>query len=104
MIVPQDFFESTILSLFDQAGMNLTDAQKRTYIPQFQVQLERRISNEFTARLSEAELKEFVAMIDNENTTPEAWSNFWHTAIPNFEAELQKIVVAFSSEMVTLLA
>ena len=104
MIVPQDFFESTILSLFDQAGMNLTDAQKRAYIPQFQIQLERRISNEFTPRLSEAQLKQFVSMIDNPDTTPESWSNFWHMAIPDFDAELQKIVVAFSSEMVTLLA
>ncbi len=103
MIVPQDFFESTILSLFEQSGLEMSDDQKRAYLPQFQVQLERRLSNDLTAKLSEDQLKQFVTLIDRPDTSPEQWSNFWHTAVPNFDEEIQKIVMAFSQEMKALL-
>lgn len=103
MIVPQNFFESTILSLLNETGMNLTDDQKKVYLPQFQAQLEKRISNDLTAQLSESQIKQFVSLIDKPETSPEEWSNFWHTAIPNFDEELQKTVTAFASEMKALL-
>lgn len=100
MPVQSDFFEIYIANLFVEVGLDaLAEDQKAVYIPQFTAELRQRVSNELVPRLSKEQVEQFVSLIDNPEVTGESWRDFWYTAIPNFEIEIGKILVAFKEEL-----
>ena len=100
-----DFLTEYVLELLKQNGLgDLTDEQKKTYLPQLLSQVEERIGLELLPKLSDANMEAFAGLAEKETTTPEEWKAFWYAAIPNFEGELQAILTGFTDEVRGILA
>jgi len=99
-----DFLTSYVLQLLEEHGMgDLTDEQKRFYVPQLLSHVERRIGMALLPRLNDEQTEEFTRLA-NTDTTPEQWKAFWYGAFPQFEQEITQILADFSNSVKNILS
>lgn len=92
----QDFLWQLAEKIIDLSGLGpLTEEQQRQYIPSLVSLLEERIGLELMPQLSDEQEKQFTMLATNDETSPEAWRDFWYQAVPNFEEQVMKIVGDF---------
>jgi len=99
-----DFLTEFVLKILEENSMgDLTAEQKNVYVPRLQAQLEERIGLELLPKLDKEQMENFVELTNRETATPEEWKNFWYNSIPNFEEELQLVLVKFAEEVKKIL-
>lgn len=95
-----DFLTEYVLQLLEDNGLgDLTEEQRNAYVPQLLSQLEERIGLQLLPTLSDEDKQSFVALIQNESASAEDWQTFWHNAVPDFEAQMSAILLAFGKEV-----
>jgi hypothetical protein len=95
-----DFLESFILQILEQNGIkDLTDEQKKKYVPEFLSRIYQRLGAVLIPKLSDDNLKTFSQLMENKNTKPEDWQRFWASAIPNFDGEVTGVLSQFSKDL-----
>ncbi|MBT3418770.1 MAG: hypothetical protein HN726_04285 [Candidatus Magasanikbacteria bacterium] len=99
-----DFFDQFVLDALAAAGLkNLTDEQKRSFVPQIREQLEQYIGHRVLPLLDEKNQEMFVSLLQKEDTTKEEWFNFLKVSIPHFENNMVGILADFSKEVKQIL-
>ncbi|PIQ96255.1 MAG: hypothetical protein COV67_10535 [Nitrospinae bacterium CG11_big_fil_rev_8_21_14_0_20_56_8] len=98
-----DILSNFVENLISNVG-DLSDEQKRFYVPQVTTLLEERIGLEMLPKLSEAHMEKYTELLERESTTADEWKTFWEMAIPNFQGEIEKILVDFAKEAKEMLS
>ena len=94
-----DFLIEYVLALLDENKLNLTDEQKKMYIPQLLAQVELRLGADLLPKLSATHKEQFAALANNQNTSPEQWKGFWHAAVPTFEEDVKTVLMKFAERV-----
>jgi RimJ/RimL family protein N-acetyltransferase len=82
-----------------QSGIgNLSEEQKKYYIPQITALLEERIGLELLPKLSDKQMEDFAEMAASDAATAEQWKAFWEKNIPNFDEEMKRILADFAAQ------
>ena len=102
--MPQDFFTGYVEEMLGKTDIGeLSPEQKNVYIPQLVALLEERVGLELVPKLDDAQMKQFAELVDAE-TSADAWSKFWHEAVPNFQEEIKRILGDFAGKIQEILA
>jgi len=100
-----DFLKVFIEQLLDDNGFDeVTEQTRAQYVPLFINEGEKRLGLALTPMLSEPALAELAQLAEKGQATPEALRDFWFKNIPNFEAEVQKVLASFAEEVKNTLA
>ncbi len=99
-----DFLTEYVLALLEENDIELTDDQKKMYVPQILAQLEMRLGLELLPKLSEAQKEKFAKMTNNENISVEEWKKFWYGAVPTFEIDIKNTLITFAEKVKQILA
>ncbi len=93
-----DFLSEYVNSLFDEIGLgDMNEMQKNVYIPRFTALLEERIGLTILPLLNQDQLTKFGEMLDDSSGADnQAWSEFWHGAIPDFDQKIAEILKEFA--------
>jgi len=95
-----DKLEQFILDTLKDCGFpEITEEQKKVYVPRLLSHLEQRIGIEMLPKLSDQHVDSFSTLIDNPETSIGDWQKFWYESIPNFAEELQRILDSFSKDV-----
>lgn len=98
------FLEDFILEVLKQNGLaNLSEANQRAYLPQLVAEAEFDLGIVLLPKLAEDDAKKFAALGSNLNTTPGEWKKFWASAVPNFDAEVKKVLNKFAEKVSVIL-
>jgi hypothetical protein len=92
-----DFISGFVENLLDSTG-DLTADQKLYYVPQVTALLEERIGLTMLPLIPEQFHEKYTELLASETATAEEWKTFWEMAVPNFQDELQNILVSFAKE------
>ncbi len=99
-----DFLIEYVLALLDENKIELSEEQKKIYVPQILAQVEMRLGSKLLPQLDGKQTDKFVKLSNNENTTPEEWKNFWYESVPSFEEDVKDILVEFAEKTKQILA
>lgn len=99
-----DFLIEYVLALFEENKLNLTEEQKKLYIPQILGQIELRLGVELLPKLNAAQKEVFVKMTNDPKTTAMDWNKFWKDSVPTFDEDVKNILVKFAEKVKTILA
>lgn len=99
-----DFLIEYVLALLEENKIDLTEEQKKIYVPQILAQVEMRLGAKLLPQLDAKQTDKFVKLSNNENTTPDEWKNFWYESVPSFDADVKDILVEFAEKTKQLLA
>lgn len=99
-----DFLIEYVLALLEENKIDLSEEQKKIYVPQILAQVEMRLGVKLLPQLDGKQTDMFVKLSNNESATPEEWKNFWHESVPTFDADVKDILVEFAEKTKQLLA
>lgn len=99
-----DFLIEYVLALLDENKIELSEEQKKIYVPQILAQVEMRLGVKLLPQLDGKQTDKFVKLSNSENTTPEEWKSFWHESVPTFEEDVKDILTEFAEKTKQLLA
>ena len=99
-----NFLVEYILALLEENNVNLTEEQKKMYVPQILAQVELRLGLELMPKLNAEQKEEFTNLSNNENATAEQWKNFWESSVPTFEEDVKNVLIKFTERVRQILA
>jgi len=99
-----DFLIEYVLALLEENGIELTDDQKKIYVPQILAQVEMRLGLELLPKLSDDQKTTFAKLANTEGTSAESWRKFWYQALPSFEEDIKNVLIDFSEKVKQILA
>jgi len=99
-----DFLIEYVLALLEENKIDLSEEQKKIYVPQILAQVEMRLGVKLLPKLDGKQTDRFVKLSNNENTTPEEWKSFWHESTPTFAEDVKGVLVEFAEKIKQLLA
>ena len=92
------FLEEQILSMLENFGLkNLSENNKKTFLPQLAAQAEYRLGLALLPKLSEAQAEQMVKLIDSE-ASPEQMAEFWQNAVPDLSDVVETVMRDFAVE------
>lgn len=98
-----DFLKDFIEQLFDDSGFaGISEDARKQFVPQFTAEAERRIGLALMPMLNEKQSEELIAIVEDRGADNEALSDFWHRAIPNFDAVVEETLRNFANEFKSL--
>jgi hypothetical protein len=94
------FLQQFVQDVLMQHGFDkLTEEDRQAYFPQFVGEAERRVGLVLLPLIkTKADGDEMEKLLAS-GGSPEAWSAFWHKAVPNFEDVVRDALNAFSKEV-----
>ncbi|KKW41834.1 MAG: hypothetical protein UY92_C0013G0033 [Candidatus Magasanikbacteria bacterium GW2011_GWA2_56_11] len=96
---PNDLITVYVLELLRSIGLgDLTEDQKKRYVPAFSRRVEERIGLELLPKLTDEQFKEFTRLAGSGTTTRAQWEEFWRRSIPDFEEEIKIILADFAAD------
>lgn len=94
------FYLNITENILRQGGFGeLSEAQMKQYTPSIAALLEERIGIELLPKLNDKQTEQLVDLVENSATTDQAWRDFWVAAVPNFAAEMERIVGEFMASL-----
>jgi hypothetical protein len=99
-----DFLTDYALALLEEHGVQLSDEQKSTYVPELLAEVEQRLGAALIPKLSDEQLASLDDLLQTEDTTPETWERFWRDALGTFEEDVKEVLRDFALEVKDLLA
>lgn len=98
------FLEEQILAMLDSNGLsNLSEENKKEFLPQLSAEAEYRLGLALMPLLNEQQGAELVKLIDRE-AGPEELSKFWENAVPNLKEIISNTLADFAEECKTILS
>lgn len=98
-----DFLIEYILALLEENKIELTDEQKKVYVPQILAQVELRLGLKLLPQLTDEQKDKFAKMV-NQEAGPQEWSKFWHEAVPAFDDDVKEVLMGFAEKTKQILA
>ena len=99
-----NFLEDYIIQVLEQSGLGeLTEENKKKYLPQLIAKAEYQIGLALVPKLNDKDAEVFAQMMDNGKATPKQWQEFWYGAVPSFDEVVQKVLVNFGKQCKELL-
>lgn len=93
------FLAGFVEEVLAQSGMgDLSEEQKKYYVPQMTALLEERIGLELLPKLNDKQMEDFAEMAASPAATAEQWKAFWEKNIPNFDEEMKRILAEFAAQ------
>mgnify|MGYP001559283188 CR=1 FL=1 len=99
-----DFLIEYVLALLEENKIELSEEQKKIYVPQILAQVEMRLGAKLLPKLDGKQTDRFVKLSNNEGASPEEWKAFWHESVPTFEEDVKNILTEFAEKTKQLLA
>lgn len=93
-----DFLIDFILSLLENNGIELTESQKKMYVPQLLAQVEARLGLQLLPKLNDAQKEKFAKLTNDKKTTPGEWKKFWY-AVSGFEEDVKSVLGDFAAKV-----
>lgn len=99
-----DFLIEYVLALLEENKIELSEEQKKIYVPQILAQVEMRLGVKLLPQLDAKQTDRFVKLSNNAKTTPEEWKSFWYESVPTFEEDMKSVLMEFAEKTRQLLA
>jgi hypothetical protein len=95
-----NFLEEYLANVLKDFGLDkLKEEDRSGYLLQFRLQAERRLGTALAPLLTDASADDFARLMDNPDSTPQEWADFWHQAVPNFDAVVKQTLEEFVAEV-----
>lgn len=99
-----DFLIEYVLALLEENKIEMSEEQKKVYVPQVLAQLEMRLGLKLLPKLDDKQKDKFIKLMNNESTAAEEWKSFWYDSAPTFEEDLKEVLVEFSEKTKQILS
>lgn len=97
-----DVIQDFVAEVLQNHGFNYLPAdEQKQYLLQFSVEAERRIGIALRPKLTEKSAKEFEKLVDNPDSTPKEWNEFWETNLPGYTEIVKSVLHAYAEELAT---
>lgn len=95
----KNFLEEYVLKVLTDNGFkNLSEENRRLFLPQFVAEAEKRLGLAVVPLLSKEAVEQLAKMAQKE-TAPEEWWNFYNTNVPNFPELVKSVLEKYAMEV-----
>lgn len=94
------FLESFVLEALRAKGFDkLAPADQDAFLPQFMAEAERRLGLALMPYIKTKEIADAFGKLLEQDATPDDWSAFWNTHVPDFPAVVKDTLDNFAEEL-----
>lgn len=89
--------------LFDLGIANLTEIERKRFLPNIVTNLELRLGDALLPHVPDSSAPEFRSLMEKE-AMPDEWMSFWKKTVPDFELLVTRVLKEFAEESKTIIA